>query len=115
MVRVTPGSAPVSLDIPGFQQLPPVPLEDYWIDKYEVTNKQFKEFVDQGGYQKPEYWKLAFCKNGQVFSWNESMALFRDSTARSGPAGWSQGERIKVCVLYLGGFPLSERLPSVPT
>lgn len=27
----------------------PVELKDYWIDKYEVTNRQFKEFVDQGG------------------------------------------------------------------
>ena len=28
----------------------------YWIDKTEVTNAAFKAFVDDGGYQKTEYW-----------------------------------------------------------
>jgi serine/threonine protein kinase len=32
---------------------------DFFIDQYEVTNKQFKEFVDKGGYQKNEYWSLS--------------------------------------------------------
>ena len=31
--------------------LGPVALDDFWIDKYEVTNRQFKQFIDQGGYQ----------------------------------------------------------------
>ena len=32
-------------------------LEDYWIDRCEVTNRQFKEFMDQGGYRERKYWK----------------------------------------------------------
>ncbi len=31
----------------------------YWIDRYEVTNKSFKAFVDDGGYTKREYWSDA--------------------------------------------------------
>ena len=34
------------------EELPPVALEnaaEFWIDRYEVTNRQFKEFVDAGG------------------------------------------------------------------
>ncbi len=31
----------------------------YWIDKYEVTNKAFKAFVDEGGYTKQEFWSEA--------------------------------------------------------
>ncbi|MGH9665379.1 MAG: SUMF1/EgtB/PvdO family nonheme iron enzyme [Bryobacteraceae bacterium] len=31
--------------------LQPVLLDDFLIDRCEVTNRQFKEFVDQGGYQ----------------------------------------------------------------
>lgn len=31
----------------------------YWIDKYEVTNAAFKAFVDDGGYEKQEYWSEA--------------------------------------------------------
>lgn len=30
-----------------------VHLDDFWIDKYEVTNRQFKQFVDKGGYRQP--------------------------------------------------------------
>jgi hypothetical protein len=32
-----------------------VEVPDYWIDKYEVTNRQFKEFVDGGGYRNRDY------------------------------------------------------------
>jgi hypothetical protein len=45
--------------IPGgpYERLhfPPVELEDYWIDWYEVTNRQFKAFVDAGGYEKDQF------------------------------------------------------------
>ena len=65
----------------GSRHLPPIPLEDYWIDKYEVTNRQFKQFLDQGGYRKQQYWKQAFLKDGQTLSWEEAMALFKDRRA----------------------------------
>jgi eukaryotic-like serine/threonine-protein kinase len=73
-------------------QAPPIPLGDYWIDRFEVTNEQFKQFLDQGGYRKQEYWKNEFLKDGHVLSWAEAMALFRDTTGRPGPATWVQGE-----------------------
>jgi eukaryotic-like serine/threonine-protein kinase len=86
-------SSPVRLiGLPGFEDLPAIPLEDYWIDRYEVTNKQFKQFLDQSGYQKQEYWKLEFRKDGHALSWAEAMALFLDTTGRPGPATWVQGE-----------------------
>lgn len=31
----------------------------YWIDKYEVTNAAFLAFINDGGYQKQEYWSEA--------------------------------------------------------
>jgi hypothetical protein len=80
------------LGLPGFEDLPPVVLEDYWLDRHEVTNKQFKDFLDHGGYQKPEYWKQEFRRDGRTLSWAEAMAIFRDTTGRSGPATWEQGE-----------------------
>jgi serine/threonine protein kinase/formylglycine-generating enzyme required for sulfatase activity/cephalosporin-C deacetylase-like acetyl esterase len=99
MVRVelatsaAPEGTPVNLfGLPGFESLPPVVLKDYWIDKYEVTNKQFKQFLDQRGYEKKEYWKQEFTKDGRVLSWADAMVLFRDTTGRSGPASWVQGE-----------------------
>jgi dienelactone hydrolase len=80
------------IDIPGFEILPPVAMKDYWIDKYEVTNKQFKVFLDRGGYRKREYWKYPFTKDERTISWEEAMVMFRDSTGRPGPAQWEVGE-----------------------
>ena len=63
-------------------------LADYLIDKYEVTNRLFKEFVEQGGYQNQRYWREAFVKDGRALSWEQAMALFRDATGRPGPSTW---------------------------
>jgi predicted esterase len=65
---------------------------DYFIDKYEVTNKKFKEFVDRGGYQNKEFWKYEFTKDGRVLSWEEAMKEFVDKTGRPGPFTWEFGE-----------------------
>ena len=84
---------PVSLwGIAGFEALPSFTLSNYRIDKFEVTNAEFKRFVEHGGYQKQEYWKNEFRKDGRVLSWSDAMKLFQDKTARPGPATWVQGE-----------------------
>lgn len=67
---------------------PPAALDDFWIDKYEVTNRQFKSFVDAGGYTKPAYWTHPFMKDGRELSREEAVREFRDATGRPGPAGW---------------------------
>ncbi len=86
-------SDPVSLwGIAGFGALPEVSVGKYWIDKFEVTNREFKRFVDQGGYQKQEYWKHEFRKDGHVIPWAGAMKLFVDKTNRPGPSTWIQGE-----------------------
>ncbi|MGH9499517.1 MAG: protein kinase domain-containing protein [Terriglobales bacterium] len=92
MVRVSPEKYFKTLFIPGYEGMPELPLKDYWIDQYEVTNRQFKAFVDQDGYQKPEYWKIAFVQGGRRLSWDEAMARFRDSAGRPGPKDWIQGQ-----------------------
>ncbi|MBI3665177.1 MAG: SUMF1/EgtB/PvdO family nonheme iron enzyme, partial [Acidobacteria bacterium] len=75
----------------GIGVLGPVELGDYWIDRYEVTNRQFKEFVDRGGYQKRENWKYQFVKEARVLTWEQGMAEFHDSTGRPGPSTWEAG------------------------
>lgn len=92
MVRVSPQKYFKSLYIPGYDAMPELALNDYWIDQYEVTNRQFKAFVDQGGYQNRQYWKGDFVRDGKNLSWQEAMALFRDSAGRPGPKDWIAGE-----------------------
>ena len=89
-----PKSTPVVLSgfANGLDHVPPISLEDFWIDKFEVTNRQYKQFLDQGGYRKQQYWKQPFLKDGTPLSWDEAMALFKDSTGRPGPATWVAGE-----------------------
>jgi dienelactone hydrolase len=70
-------------DVPaGMVWIPAMPaqpgaltLPGFWLSRYEVTNTQFKRFVDAGGYQKPEYWTVP-------------AAEFRDKTGRPGPSTW---------------------------
>jgi cephalosporin-C deacetylase-like acetyl esterase len=86
-------NSPVTLyGLPGFDNLPAVPLGDYWIDRFEVTNGQFKRFLDEGGYRRKEFWKHEIRKDDHPLSWVEVTGLFRDTTGRPGPATWIQGE-----------------------
>ncbi|MFZ2054624.1 MAG: protein kinase [Candidatus Aminicenantales bacterium] len=66
-------------------------LDDLFIDRHEVTNRQYKEFVDRGGYQSREYWKHEFVKDGKALTWEEAMAEFMDQTGRPGPSTWQAG------------------------
>jgi formylglycine-generating enzyme required for sulfatase activity/DNA-binding winged helix-turn-helix (wHTH) protein len=67
-------------------------LDDFWMDRYEVTNRQFKEFIDKGGYRNRQYWRQEFIKGGRVLSWDQAMPEFRDATGRPGPSTWEVGD-----------------------
>ena len=66
-------------------------LEPYFIDRTEVTNAEFEEFVDAGGYQQQEYWHHEFRRDGRTLTWEEAMTRLVDSTGRPGPATWEVG------------------------
>jgi hypothetical protein len=82
MVRVTGAETPVGK------------LDDFYIDKYEVTNRKYKEFVDAGGYGNKKYWTHPFRKGGRELSWEEALGGFVDQTGLPGPSTW-----------YAGGYP----------
>ena len=70
-----------------------IDLAPYFIDRFEVTNADFKEFVDGGGYADARYWEgLTFIRNGVELPFEEAMALLVDSTGRPGPASWDLGD-----------------------
>jgi predicted Ser/Thr protein kinase/predicted esterase len=90
MVRV-PGGKHV-LGLAGLDHLSGQDLDDYLIDKYEVTNEEFKQFIDRGGYEKREYWTHPFEKDGKTISWEKALAGFKDRTGRPGPATWEMSD-----------------------
>jgi dienelactone hydrolase len=81
MVHVVGGRDPVRFGPIG-------ELDDFWIDRFEVTNRKFKEFVDQGGYSRREYWREPFVEGGRAVPWEAAVGRFRDATGRPGPANW---------------------------
>jgi formylglycine-generating enzyme required for sulfatase activity/dienelactone hydrolase len=89
MARVGGGAYTVNVGQVG--QLPMAVLEPFLVDLYEVTNRQFKEFIDAGGYRKKEFWKHKFVKDGRDLTWEQAMNEFRDSTGRPGPSTWEGG------------------------
>jgi formylglycine-generating enzyme required for sulfatase activity len=61
------------------------------MDKYEVTNAQYKKFIDGEGYSNPSFWIYPMHSNGKELNWKEAMAMFTDRTGRPGPASWEAG------------------------
>ncbi|MCI0614013.1 bifunctional serine/threonine-protein kinase/formylglycine-generating enzyme family protein, partial [bacterium] len=67
-------------------------VSDFYIDRYEVTNAQYKKFIDSGGYQEKKYWKHEFKLDKNVLSWKEATSKFVDQTDRPCPSTWSAGD-----------------------
>jgi eukaryotic-like serine/threonine-protein kinase len=90
MLNTLPGARP-----PG--ELPVVEIAPFFVDRYEVTNREFKAFVDGGGYRRPEWWPSPLERDGTDVAWQDAMLSFRDATGRPGPATWE-----------LAGYPAGE-------
>ena len=84
MVHVPAGS----VEVDG---IPKTDLGGFLIDKNEVTNRDFKKFVDASGYHDPKYWKFSFIRDGRTLSFAQAMVLFIDKTDRPGPSDWELG------------------------
>ncbi len=88
MVTVPAGSWGEMIDFVGWLVYN---LPAFDIDRFEVTNRQYQTFVDQRGYEKPQYWKENFTRDGKELTRQEAMNLFRDATGRAGPSTWEGG------------------------
>jgi dienelactone hydrolase len=69
----------------------PYRLPSFYLDRYEVTNREYQRFVDAAGYERREYWREPFTDAGRTLDWAEGMRRLRDSTGRPGPATWKGG------------------------
>ena len=83
-VRLTPAdrAPPDMVFVPGgtYRLIGPMmplgleaPLADYFIDKYEISNEQYRAFVSGGGYQRA------------------GLERFQDKSGMPGPRGWTGG------------------------
>ena len=84
MVRVSGGRDPVRFGAVG-------DVADFWIDRLETTNREFKDFVEAGGYTDRSHWREPFMENGRAIEWEAAMLRFRDRSGRPGPATWMDG------------------------
>ncbi|MEJ2678502.1 MAG: SUMF1/EgtB/PvdO family nonheme iron enzyme [Gemmatimonadota bacterium] len=95
------GEAPGMVFVPGGEyqlvtpDLPPglkAQLDDYFIDRYEVSNADFRGFVTGGGYTNPALWPHPIVADGDTLTFDEAMKRFVDRTGLPGPRGWTSQE-----------------------
>jgi serine/threonine protein kinase len=67
------------------------PTPRSFIDRLEVTNGQFRDFVDSAGYAREEFWTEPFMRDGQELTFAEAIVSFADTTRRPGPSSWTLG------------------------
>jgi dienelactone hydrolase len=79
-VHIPGDTLPVNLS--GFDTEDLVTLGPFSMDRTEVTNRAFKDFVAAGGYRDPKYWRAG----------GLDAASFLDATGRVGPAAWELGD-----------------------
>ena len=78
---------PGMIEVPASDEIP-----RFLVDRHEVTNRQFKRFVDAGGYDNPEFWKHEFVLAGGQLDSRSALALLVDQTGRHGPSTWEAGD-----------------------
>ncbi len=64
---------------------------DFWIDRHEVTNREYLLFVESGGYEQPEYWLEDLGAEFDHQAFTTWIADLVDATGRPGPATWAMG------------------------
>jgi predicted esterase len=90
-VRVPGGELKSLPGVRAVGELPAVMVPSFFLDQYEVTNRQFQEFVNAGGYRNREWWPASFTREGAEVRWADALGAFRDPTGRHGPSTWELG------------------------
>lgn len=81
MVRIDEGISSDGQSIPAFL-----------IDKHEVTNTEFFDFVSAGGYREKRFWPDVLIVDGVSSPWESAVKLFIDKTGIQCPRFWSGGK-----------------------
>jgi len=75
-IFIPEGAAWIGADDPGEGPMQLLPIPSFWIMRYQVTNREFQAFVDDGGYSRSEFW------DAPGLQWLQSGSF-------SAPAFWS--------------------------
>ncbi len=90
MEAVPAGGFPMYM--PGLDHLDTEPTGEFLLDRHPVTNREYKRFVDEGGYKRPEFWREPFVDGDRSLTWAEAMARCTDAVGQPGPATWEMGD-----------------------
>jgi formylglycine-generating enzyme required for sulfatase activity/predicted esterase len=90
MVHVQGGTAFVYDD--SAQRGPNADLADFWIDRFETTNAEYREFLRSDAYRDQALWVPLFENLGEEQPLDGVLPSFVDMTGRPGPATWSMGD-----------------------
>ena len=89
MEYVPTGTFP--LFMPGLDHLEQEPMAAFLMDRDPVTNREYRRFVEAGGYRDRGHWREPVVMDGRELDHEAAMARFVDGTGRPGPAGWEAG------------------------
>jgi len=89
MVRIP--ASKTELNVVGLDKYGGVEVPGFLADRYEVTNHDYKSFVDAGGYANPAYWPVRVMEAGKEVPLAAALARFIDRTGRPGPSTWEAG------------------------
>ena len=82
----------IFMNMPGVYFGSSIQMDAFGISKTEVSNSEFKEFIDSGGYKNRDYWDFPIEINGHEYSFYKAKSLFTDRYGKPGPKNWSYGE-----------------------
>ena len=84
-----PGGPMAWLPLVGLENVKPGDVPLAYLGRLEVTNAEYRKFVEDGGYRRRDLWKEPFAGG---LSFEQAMTRFRDRTGQPGPSTWSGGD-----------------------
>jgi len=87
MVIVSAGPVPGPLET----QYADVAVPGFLIERYEVSNQRFMEFVSDGGYRDMAFWPDSMLTRDGMMLRETALSALVDRTGLPGPRGWSGG------------------------
>jgi eukaryotic-like serine/threonine-protein kinase len=89
MVRIP--ASKTQMNLVGLDKYGGVDVPEFLADKYEVTNREYKAFIDAGGYANRAYWRFPVIDGGKEIPLAVALTRFIDRTGRPGPSTWEAG------------------------